>query len=91
MSRNKKVLVNTRWITLTRVKNLKSLRVYYTLNVDLWSLPGMRLGEDKSELMKAVVEHFNPGRSRGPGWSWKFRNREAAEQLIAVAIMKWGA
>jgi hypothetical protein len=40
-----------------------------------------------------VRQHFDPFGNRGSKLStkWKYRDRATAEQLITMALLKWGA
>jgi hypothetical protein len=55
------------------------------------SYPGIR-GHALMDKHQDWRDHFDPGGNRGmkTGLSWKFTNREQAEQLITLALLKWG-
>jgi hypothetical protein len=89
MRARSKVVVKTSWLTLTRYKSRTTDRVCYAVKANLWSMPGYNAGN--AELTLQVADHFNPGKNRGTGLSWKFSNRQEAEHLITIAIMKWGS
>jgi hypothetical protein len=43
--------------------------------------------------LEAMRDHFDPVGNRGSKFStkWKYRDKATAEQLITMAILKWGA
>lgn len=89
MRAKSKTIVKTSWLTLTRYKSLTTNRTSYTIKAFLWSLPGFKAGN--VEMTLQIANHFNPNKNRGAGLAWKFKNRQEAEHLISMAIMKWGA
>jgi len=72
--------------------------LHYTHNpndIYHWVLgsPGGRFhNRDIFMLYEEWREHFDPARNRGSrkDLSWKFTNKEQAEQLITMALLKWG-
>ena len=83
------------WIKLVKKTNPKTGRKHYSVIADAYtyygSYPGL-LGYDLMDTHQAWRDHFDPGGNRGmkTGLSWKFTNREQAEQLITLALLKWG-
>ena len=55
------------------------------------SYPGIS-GHTLMDKHQAWRDHFDPAGNRGmkSGLSWKFTNKDQAEQLITLALLKWG-
>ena len=83
------------WVKLVKKTNPKTGRKHYSVIVNLYDYVGgwMIAGSlDPSDIRKAWRDHFDPIGNRGSktGLSWKFSNRTEAEQLITMALLKWG-
>lgn len=86
------------WIKLVKKTNPKTGRRHYSVIVDpyLYAGTGWNSGPAYhvvlAELRGSLREHFDPAGNRGMkgALSWKFSNKEQAEQLITVALLKWG-
>ena len=83
------------WLKLVKKTNPKTGRRHYSVIVDAYgyygSYPNMTNAQ-YAVARDAWRAHFDPGGNRGVkgGLSWKFTNKEQAEQLITVALIKWG-
>lgn len=83
------------WIKLVKKTNPKTGRKHYSVILDAYryygSYPGLT-GLNLKEVQKSWRTHFDPAGNRGmkTGLSFKFVNREQAEQLITLALLKWG-
>ena len=83
------------WIKLVKKTNPKTGRRHYTVIADSYgyfgSYPGLT-GPNLKEIMKSWRTHFDPAGNRGmkTSLSFKYTNREQAEQLITLALLKWG-
>jgi len=86
MRHRTKTLVEGKYHSLVRSVHPKTKRASFTLRFSP-SLSGMSQA-DQTELR----DHFDPGRNRGSatGWTWRYKSRAEAEQLLAIAILKWG-
>ena len=83
------------WIKLVKKTNPKTGRRHYSVIADAYAYYGSYPGIHTDALMNSHQDwrdHFDPGGNRGmkTGLSWKFTNREQAEQLITLALLKWG-
>lgn len=83
------------WLTLTKKTNPKTGRRHFSIIVDPYGYFGSYPNSNHEDIVgihNAWRNHFDPGRNRGKlsSWSWKFGNREEAEQLITMALLKWG-
>ena len=84
------------WLKLVKKTNPKTGRKHYSVIADAYQYSGWISGQvtrDRlTNLHDAWRDHFDPGSNRGikGGLSWKFSNKEQAEQLITMALLKWG-
>ena len=79
------------WLKLVKKTNPRTGRKHYSVIAD----PYLYIGAGFTifpELHTAWRQHFDPAGNRGMKGtlSWKFSNKEQAEHLIAVALLKWG-
>ena len=73
------------WLKLVKKTNPKTGRRHYTVVADPYyyvNSVGMILSADLKQLRDDLREHFDPAGNRGMkgALSWKFSNREQAEQ-----------
>ena len=81
------------WLKIVKKTNPKTGRRHYSVIADPFVyFDGYSLNFDYPTWQNAVRDHFDPARNRGmkSGLSWKFSNKEQAEHLIAIALLKWG-
>ena len=87
------------WLKLVKKTNPKTGRRHYSVIADPYYYvnPPPTWGTsitsiDVTRLNKEWRAHFDPAGNRGmkTGLSWKFSNREEAEKLITMALLKWG-
>ena len=84
------------WLKLVKKTNPKTGRRHYSVIADAYQYSGWISGqvtrERLTDLHEAWRDHFDPNRNRGMklALSWKFSNKTEAEQLITVALLKWG-
>lgn len=83
------------WIKLVKKTNPKTGRKHYSVVADGYlymkqTFPAS--GKSITDLYTAWRAHFDPSGNRGAkhGLSWKFSTKEQAEQLITLALLKWG-
>lgn len=88
MRHRKKRVVETRWINLNSVSDPKTGRKHYEVSVNAWRLSGQT-----NYSLSDIRMHFDPAGNRGQklGTKWKYRDRETAEKLLTMAILKFGA
>ena len=86
------------WIKLVKKTNPKTGRKHYSVILDAYAYVkspgdyGVRYATAPSDMYQLWRQHFDPAGNRGmrTGLSFKFTNREQAEQLITLALLKWG-
>lgn len=83
------------WVKLVKKTNPKTGRKHYSVIVDAYGYFGGYPNASNEAIVfihNAWRNHFDPGHNRGKlsSWSWKFGNKEEAEQLITLALLKWG-
>ena len=82
------------WIKLVKKTNPKTGRKHYSVIADVYEYTNKySCGfEVQIDLRVSLHKHFDPAGNRGmrTGLSWKFGNKEQAEQLITLALLKWG-
>lgn len=85
MGKATKTLIETNKFLFVKHTNQKDKSHYYTIKVIAWRISGNNVIDDMREL-------FDPGKNRGgsAAFTWKFKNRKTAEQLLTLAILKWG-
>lgn len=98
MRHKTKVLVQGTWFTLGKLTNPKTQRVSYFVQVDPYTMGwykqvSNRFSREEFTIgMDKVRDHFDPVHNRGGRWAtkWKYRDRNIAEQLLTIAILKFG-
>ena len=89
----------TNWLKLVKKTNPKTGRKHYSVIADPYFYVNPPPGWGNTIDSQALIDfraglraHFDPGGNRGMkgALSWKFSNKEQAEQLITLALMKWG-
>ena len=88
MRHRKRRVIEGRWFNLNSVTSPTTGRKHYEISVNFYRLPAeMRAAFGNIRL------HFDPAGNRGAkfGTKWKYTNRAQAEQLITMALLKWGA
>lgn len=83
------------WLKLVKKTNPKTGRKHYSVIVNGYQYIGVIGGLDRAgmnQLYVAWADHFDPARNRGSkgSLSWKFSNKTDAEQLITLALLRWG-
>lgn len=85
------------WVKLVKKTNPKTGRFHYTVTVEphkYFTHEGRILAniDSYTDYVNAWHKHFDPMGCRGSKFShnWKFRSRAEAEQLITMALLKWG-
>lgn len=91
MRHRKRRVIEGSWFNLNSITNPTTGRKHYEISVNNYRLV-KRSGYQNSDL-KDMRQHFDPAGNRGSRWStkWKYANRETAEQLITMAVLRWGA
>jgi len=87
MRHRKRRVLEGSWFNLNSVTSPATGRKHYVVSANayrLLKLEGMNIDD--------VRDHFDPHHNRGSkhSTSWKFRSREQAEQLLTMAILKFG-
>lgn len=91
-------LVQGTWFKLGKLTNPETQRVSYFIQVDPYTMGwykqvGNGFGSEEFTIeLDKVRDHFDPGHNRGGRWAtkWKYKSRETAEQLLTIAILKFG-
>ncbi len=83
------------WLKLVKRTNPKTGRNHYSVIVDPYIYHGGYTSLNNSQMAEwrqSLRDHFDPAGNRGMkgALTWKFRNREEAEQLITIALLRWG-
>ena len=91
MRHRKRRVLEGSWFNLNSVTSPTTGRKHYEISVNNYRLL-TRHGAHSGDL-EDMRKHFDPAGNRGGRWStkWKYTNRETAEQLITLALLKWGA
>lgn len=79
------------WLDLVKHTHPKTGRVHYTVEANMYHITRLGNGRFDVDTRFAIRKHFGPTDTRTYNSSWKFRNRSTAEQLILLAILKWGS
>lgn len=90
MRHRKRRIIEGSWFNLNSVTNPTTGRKHYEISVNNYRLAKQR-GFPIS-CLEDMRRHFDPAGNRGSRWStkWKYTNRETAEKLLTIALMKWG-
>lgn len=78
-------LMVDKYYRLTKSTNPKNGKSVYTIHIS-------KIADTLKHIDQLTMrKHFDPAGNRGPaaGWSWKYKNRADAEQLLMMAILKW--
>lgn len=83
------------WITLVKKTNPKTGRRHYSVIADPYIYCGRYTTLTHSQMLdwrESLRSHFDPAGNRGMkgALTWKYTNREQAEQLITMALLRWG-
>jgi hypothetical protein len=95
MRHRKQRIVETSWVNLNSVTNPKTGRKSYEISVNTFRLASNPKWTSPIEFQSEVSNirrHFDPAGNRGAklGTKWKYSNRETAEQLLTIALLKFG-
>lgn len=95
MRHRTKAVQTADWVKLIKSTNPKTGRHHYIVQVDWYTFnrTGPIAGVDATtSKFDQIRDHFDPHHTRGGRWAskWKFRNRTEAEQLIMLAVLKFG-
>lgn len=94
MRHRKQTNLYSSWLKIVKQTNPKTGRFHYSIVADLFQYTGKKLLMDRelNHLRDAWHRHFDPAGCRGSrnSHSWKFRNKAEAEQLVTMALLKWG-
>ena len=90
MRHRKRRVLEGSWLNLNSVTNPKTGHKHYEISANYYRLAKR---DSWTQDLTGIRSHFDPGGNRGSKNStkWKYSNREVAEQLITMAILKWGA
>lgn len=83
------------WLKLVKKTNPKTGRKHYSVIASPYDYVGWAKASNNRDIFMLYEEwreHFDPARNRGSrkDLSWKFTNKDQAEQLITMALLKWG-
>lgn len=83
------------WIKLVKKTNPKTGRRHYSVILDAYGYYGSYPNMTSAQYATARDDwraHFDPGNNRGmkTALSFKFGSKQEAEQLIIMALLKWG-
>ena len=93
MRHRTKTLQKVDWVTLIKSVNPKTGRFHYIVQVDVYLFNRITpIAGSAANRVDSLREHFDPHHTRGGRWTtkWKYRNRAEAEQLITMALLKFG-
>ena len=95
MRHRKQRITETSWVNMNSVTNPKTGRKSYEISVNTFRLASNPKWTSRDEFQAEVAsirEHFDPAGNRGRklGTKWKYSNRETAEQLLTIALLKFG-
>jgi hypothetical protein len=90
MRHRKRRLLEGSWFNLNSVTSPTTGRKHYEISVNVFRLSRR---EDNPNGIDVLRQHFDTAGNRGAkfGTKWKYSNRETAEQLLTMAILKFGA
>jgi hypothetical protein len=88
MRHRKRRVIEGSWFNLNSVTSPTTGRKHYEISVNAWRLSGKT-----NYSLTDIRLHFDPYSNRGAklGTKWKYSNRETAEQLLTLAILKFEA
>ena len=88
MRHRKRRVIEGSWFNLNTVTSPTTGRKHYEISVNAYRLSG-RTNYSLTDMRL----HFDPAGNRGQkfGTKWKYRDRATAEQLLTLAILKFGA
>ena len=88
MRHRKRRVIETSWVNLNSITHPTTGRKHYEISVNAW-----HLRYKTGYYLDDIRLYFDPAGNRGKkfGTKWKFRTKHQAEQLITMAILKWGA
>ena len=81
-----KMLLDSDHFTFLEYKNRKTGKTHYTIRAKTRWVPGA------NATWLELRDYFDPNHCRGSktGVTWKYASKKEAEQLIMMAIIKWG-
>ena len=87
MRHRKRRVIEGGWFNLNSVTSPTTGRKHYEISVNAWRLSGKT-----NYSLDDIRNYFDPFGNRGAkfGTKWKFRDRNTAEQMITMAILKFG-
>jgi hypothetical protein len=94
MRHRKRRVIEGSWFNLNSVTSPTSGRKHYEISVNFYRLSSRKGPDFNINMHHADIRnHFDPAGNRGAklGTKWKYTNRETAEQLLTMALLKWGA
>ena len=91
MRHRKRCILEGSWFDFNSITNPKTGRKHYEIRVNCYMISS-REGWIPADILK-VKAHFDPAGNRGSrqGTKWKYSNKRDAEQLITLALLKWGS
>lgn len=86
MRHRKRRIIEGSWFRLNSVTSPTTGRKHYEISVNAWRLSGRT-----NYSLADIRQHFDPYGNRGAkqGTKWKFGNRDTAEELLTMAILKF--
>ena len=88
MRHRKRRVLEASWFNLNSVTSPATGRKHYEISVNT-----LRLSGKTNYSLDDIRTYFDPAGNRGKkfGTKWKYRTKQQAEQLITMAILKFGA
>ena len=88
MRHRKRRVIEGSLFNLNSVTSPTTGRKHYEISINAWRLSGKT-----NYSLDDMRAHFDPFGNRGAklGTKWKYTNRDTAEQLLTIAILKFGA
>ena len=94
MRHRKRRVLEGSWFNLNSVTSPTTGRKHYEISVNFYRLSRQNGSDFNINLHhKDISNHFDPAGNRGAknGTKWKYRDKATAEQLLTMAILKFGA
>jgi len=95
MRHRKQRITETSWVNLNSITNPKTGRKSYEISVNTFRLASNPKCTSRDEFQTELAnirQHFDPAGNRGRKFvtKWKYRDRATAEQLLTIALLKFG-
>lgn len=81
-----------KWLKLVTRVDPRTGRKAYVVIAEHWRYANLTSSMISDGVVQQIHEHFKPNRpfNFSSDNSWKYRTKKEAEQLITMALVKWG-